>query len=181
MNIEKEIKILLTEEEYNRIGRLFEWDTEIAQTNHYYRCIGKSHYSSVRVRETGGRFYLQVKVPVSEDGALFIKKEYERELDSVPPALSAGELRELTGTELGDAVLMGELFTLRKTAHIENCEICLDRSEYLGITDFELELEYTGEYPQDLVDKMKKLGIDTERRPIGKYARFIQAKGRDNK
>ena len=173
MNIEKEIKLLLEKDEYEKLSAYFDWDSQIPQTNHYYRCTGKAHYSSVRVRQIGDRFFLQVKMPVSEDGTLFIKKEYEKELENVPPALSAAQLKELTGADLGDAVLMGKLFTLRKTAHIGSCEVCLDKSEYLGITDHELELEYTGEYPQEIVDKIRALGIDTERRPSGKYARFI--------
>lgn len=36
MNEEKEIKILLTESEYNLLDRYFKWTMNITQTNHYF-------------------------------------------------------------------------------------------------------------------------------------------------
>ena len=175
MNIEKELKVMLTEAQYERLSKEFEWEHTIEQRNHYFRCRNTKLFSSIRVRQIGERFFLQVKMPVSEEGALSVKKEFEKELSAVPPVLSAEELKELTGAYFGDAVGMGELFTLRKTAVIESCEVCLDKSEYLGITDFEIELEYTGEYPTELVGRIEALGICFDKPPVGKYARFIDA------
>ena len=175
MNIEKELKVLLTKEQYNRLSREFEWEHTIEQRNHYFRCKNTKLFSSIRVRQIGDKFFLQVKMPVSEEGALSVKKEFEKELSSVPPVILAGELKELTGADFADAVGMGELFTLRKTAMIGSCEVCLDKSEYLGRTDFEMELEYTGEYPTELVGRIEAFGISFDKPPVGKYARFIEA------
>ena len=175
MNIEKELKVLLSKEQYERLGKEFEWEHIIEQRNHYFRCKKPGLFSSIRVRQIGERFFLQVKMPVSEEGALSVKKEFEKELSALPPVLTAEELKELTGADFGDAIGMGELFTLRKTAQIGSCEVCLDKSEYLGITDYEMELEYTGEYPSELVGRIEAFGISFDKPPVGKYARFIEA------
>jgi uncharacterized protein YjbK len=39
-------------------------------------------------------------------------------------------------------------------------EICLDKSEYLDKCDYEIEVEYTGDFPDELTDELKKLGIE---------------------
>ena len=175
MNIEKELKVLLTEQEYDLIDKHFIWGDEISQRNHYYVCRDSKLWSSIRVREIDGEFFLQVKMPVSEDGALFVKKEFEKKLDTLPKELTAGELKELTGADFSDAVYVGDLFTLRKTCVIGDCEVCLDKSEYLGKTDYEIELEYNGEHPAALVSELEAMGISFDSPPTGKYARFLQA------
>ena len=173
MNIERELKVMLTKEQYDRLCGEFEWDRVICQTNHYYRCGNTKLFSSIRVREIDGEFFLQVKMPVSEEGALSVKKEYEKKLESLPPVLTDKELKDLTGADFGCAVPMGALFTERRSAFMDGCEICLDRSEYLGVTDYEAELEYTGEFPKALVERFESMGIDFDKPPLGKYARFI--------
>ncbi len=173
MNIERELKVMLTKQQYKRLCGEFEWDRVICQTNHYYKCENTQLFSSIRVREIDGEFFLQVKMPVSEKGALSVKKEFEKKLDCLPPVLTDRELSELTGADLGSAVAIGSLFTERRLAVIGSCEVCLDKSEYLGVTDYEAELEYTGEFPKALTERFERMGIAFDKPPLGKYARFI--------
>ena len=47
-------------------------------------------------------------------------------------------------------------------------------TEELGTVDYELEAEYTGEYPAGLIARIAALGITTERPVEGKYSRFCR-------
>ena len=82
MNEEKEIKILLTESEYNLLDRYFKWTMNITQTNHYFGSENdiRKKGDTYRIREKKGKYYLQVKVPQLYEGSLHVKKEYEKEV-----------------------------------------------------------------------------------------------------
>ena len=172
--LEKEIKILLTKEEHDKLEKAFDFHSEIKQVNNYYRseeCAGRR--ISVRVREVSGKCLLQVKLPVSDKGSLAVREEIERELDCVPETIGSGLLKEICGVE-AEAVLVGSLATVRKLCYdYEGIELALDENDYLGVKDYELEAEYTGEYPAALIESIKALGIDTEKPACGKYSRFL--------
>ena len=173
--LEKEVKIMLDEQEYALIEKAFGFSSEVMQVNHYYRSPSAAERRiTVRVREIGGKALLQVKMPVSDKGSLAVREEKETELGSVPEYVPA----ELLGSICGiyeNASAVGSLATLRKLCYdFEGIELALDRNEYLGVTDYELEAEYTGEYPDRLIDKLKELGIDTEKPAVGKYTRFCR-------
>ena len=80
-NIEREIKISLTQEQYKTAEKLFQWGKIIEQTNFYYIPQRDSGMTSIRVRQIGDRYFLQLKAPISENGALHVKKEYEQQLE----------------------------------------------------------------------------------------------------
>ena len=131
-NIEREIKISLTKEQYNIAEKLFQWNKIIEQTNFYYIPQRDSGMTSIRVRQIGEKYF---------------------------PA----------------ADLAGSLHTQRKLCtDFDHVEICLDKSEYLGLTDYELELEYTADYPEKPLEILKNAGITQGQAVIGKYARFME-------
>ena len=82
-NIEREIKISLTQDQYKTAEKLFQWGKIIEQTNFYYIPQQDTGMTSIRVRQIGDRYFLQLKAPISENGALHVKKEYEQQLDSL--------------------------------------------------------------------------------------------------
>ena len=173
--LEKEIKLMLTRSEYELLEKTFDFSSEIVQKNNYYRssaCAEKR--ISVRVRELGGKKLLQVKLPVSSSGSLDIREELERELDSVPQVISSELLSEICGIE-DEAVFIGALVTKRSLCYdYENVELALDKNEYLGMTDYELEAEYTGEYPEGLTARLKELEKKKKKAAFGKYSRFCK-------
>ena len=173
--LEKEIKLLLTNGEYELLEDAFDFSSEVVQTNNYYRSQACAERRiSVRVREIGGKKLLQIKMPVRDEGSLAVREEIERELDSVPDMIPAEMLNEICGVN-EEAVLIGSLATRRLLCYdYENVELALDKNDYLGFTDYELEAEYTGEYPAGLIARLKELGIDTESPAYGKYSRFCQ-------
>lgn len=82
---------------------------------------------------------------------------------------------QLVGRDFPAADLAGSLYTQRKLCtDFDHVEICLDKSEYLGLTDYELELEYTADYPEKPLEILKNAGITQGEAVIGKYARFME-------
>ncbi|MFR5052062.1 MAG: CYTH domain-containing protein [Ruminococcus bicirculans (ex Wegman et al. 2014)] len=164
-NIEREIKISLTQEQYKTAEKLFQWGKIIEQTNFYYIPQQDTGMTSIRVRQIGEKYFLQLKAPISENGALHVKKEYEQQLDSLPETLTAQELSQLVGRDFPAADLAGSLHTQRKLCtDFDHVEICLDKSEYLGLTDYELELEYTADYPEKPLEILKMQVSHREKR-----------------
>lgn len=175
--IEKEIKILLSQAEYDMLCETFKEDRVIVQRNNYYSCEkSKELTASIRIREIGNDCFLQVKTPIKTEGSLSVKHEFELKVSAVTDTIDAEILTKLTNIDFGNAKLIGALETRRRlTLPDSETEICLDKNMYLGKTDYELEIEYTGEYPQKLVDLLKEKGISAEKSTKGKFARFLQA------
>ena len=90
---------------------------------------------------------MQVKLPAHENSSGAVSRiELERELTSIPEFISGQELSEFSGAAgLPDVKLLGSLSTYRSVKRFDGAEIDLDKSEYFGRTDFELEVEYTDE------------------------------------
>ena len=184
--IEKEIKIMLTKNQYERLYNYFEYDETILQVNHYFgdrEDRYKKKDTTVRVREIDGKFYLQVKCPVenkdndkelAESINKKVRMEYEEELEKLPELITKEHLYDLTKKELFDAAYLGYLETKRMLCRkYENVEICLDYNKYLGIEDYEIEIEYTGDYPEYIINELEKLSIETDKPCKGKYSRFL--------
>ena len=63
--LETEFKAMLTEEQFNALRSMFEWDHVIEQTNSYYAdssMLLKQHGITLRVRTIDGLSKIQVKV-----------------------------------------------------------------------------------------------------------------------
>lgn len=184
MNIEKEIKILLSKEDYQRVKLLFEWDKEVTQKNYYYvnseNITCYCNEPTIRIRKKEGKYKLQIKIGVGkEKSCLHVKEEYEKPMFSVPDTISRTELKELTNADFkNDVLLIGNLVTCRKTCAIyDNTEISLDKNFYLGIEDYEIEIEYVNNYPNEIMEYLSKNGITSNKPSVGKFSRFMRRNG----
>lgn len=148
--IENELKVMLTREQYETLLFFYDWDGTIEQTNYYYDtpelALSEGHITC-RVRKLGEDCFLQMKLPNGRD---FSRVELEKRLGAeVPEELSAELLNGLAGEAAGFSLpevrLLGELFTTRAVKRFDGAEIDLDKSEYFGKTDYELEIEFTDE------------------------------------
>lgn len=154
--IENEFKIMLSKEQYDAIHTFYSWDTEVEQVNWYYDSESgelSGRHITCRVRTLGGRFYLQVKLPAHENSSGAVSRiELERELTSIPEFISGQELSEFSGAEID-----------------------LDKSEYFGRTDFELEVEYTDEASAQAVifEIEQQVTLDRKAPVTGKIRRFL--------
>ncbi len=176
--LETEYKSLLTRAEYEKIAEHFIWDCSFTQTNNYYGdadgILAKNRVM-VRVREKDGKSVIQVKLRKNTGSPLQICEELEFPCPGAPDELADSE--RYTGIKTGALKKLGASVTLRRSKMWDDkTEICLDKTEYLGITDYEIEVEYTGsEMPAALRAELGTLGIKFKAASIGKYTRFLNA------
>lgn len=175
--LETEYKSIITEEVYDKIKASYNWDWIKHQVNSYYIDetgeLGRRHIV-VRVREKDGRFAVQVKAHKNPGEALQICEETEFPIDCAPEEFSPEDGLRFTGIKTGVLTKAGSLDTLRcSLMWKDNVEICLDKSEYLDRCDYEIEIEYTGEMPKELMDELASMGVEFKEKSVGKYTRFI--------
>lgn len=146
-NIEQELKAVLDERQY---GILLEKSNvqPVLQTNYYFRYDKMPQSVMVRIRERNGEYILCYKCRISQNGGVTVCDERECEIgDGYAKKLIS---RGVTGTELNqmlncglssDFVCVGKLDTYRTKFTLGNWKLELDKNEYLGTTDYELECE----------------------------------------
>lgn len=84
---------------------------------------------------------------------IHINREYEKEIEIIPYIITKEELNNLCGVDFfEDRYLLNILVTERRNYICEDNIISLDRNSYLGITDYELEIEYKNK----IIEKIKK-------------------------
>ena len=182
--LETEYKSLLTEMEYNKIAEHFDWDSVKEQTNHYYcdedKILAKNRVM-FRIRVKDKKSVIQVKLHKNSNSPLQICEELEYPVDGVPEVIEDGE--KYTGIKTGELKNLGCTVTLRHSKMWDSqTEICLDKTDYLGITDYEIEIEYTGnEIPEELSAELTTLGVEFKASSVGKYTRFLRALENKNK
>lgn len=177
--IEKEYKVLLSEQQYTILCDLLELDDGTIQVNHYYdndllelADLG----ATIRIREKNNALKMQIKIPIEENRGLHIKKEIERQVDKIPSTIMFFAL-DLDFTLLNDNLSrIGSLTTLRKTYHFNNdIKIALDKNEYLQKIDYELEIEFKDNLTKEVKDILHAVKISFDEDAHGKYSRFINA------
>lgn len=159
--IENEFKIMLTEEQYKKLLAKYDFTT-VTQVNYYYdtgELDMSARHTTVRVRELGGNFYLQVKLPT--DRALS-RVELSTELQELPETLSGEVLKSLAEIDFPELKMLGSLKTTRSVWKFDGGEIDLDKSEYFGKTDYEVEIEFTNE--------------ENARKILGEITEFLEIK-----
>lgn len=140
-----QFKTLLTKEEYDKLIERFKGNRTDFQTNHYFdtkRFSLKALDSSLRVRERDTleltlkrkKGYKLVEITIPIDNQVF---QEMRETGTIPE----GEIKEELFPLIGDQRLYNflSLSTLRMYLPYKNGVLFIDKSEYLGETDYELE------------------------------------------
>lgn len=182
---EYEKKIMLSEDEYMSLVRTFSSldgltdikSSKVTQINHYYDSSSfslNSKSETLRVRQIGDCLKLQRKTnKVLVDGVRY-SDESELTLNTLPSQIS---LEQNTYNYLGSSV------TNRTNFYYETMVLSFDENIYLGIVDFELELE------AETMDDVNKYFLQffqefegASNKSPGKYSRFVQRlKGMDFK
>lgn len=130
----------------------------IKQINYYYDSDSLMLFKqgiTLRVRVIEGKIALERKENLTCVGGVRTAKEMNRELDELPESVDGYEL-------LGILQTTRTRFTLPDDTNID-----FDISRYLGIADYEVEIEIGKAIPRALITKLPKCGA------IGKYERFI--------
>jgi len=157
------------------VQRSFNWQEKIIQDNYYYNdtngYIGTNELT-VRIRKKKNKCYLQVKIPKLNEASLSIKEEREVEVTDIYQKIPSDIIKQVIDNELGEVFQIGKLTTKQKICMIDSCEMALDQKYYLGITDYELELECSGKVPSYIQQHLKEIGIGFDRCAFGKNKRF---------
>ncbi len=166
-NLEIEFKQLLNKKQYNQMLQDFSDYNQSTyyQTNYYLTHPNlDSRRISLRVREKGDQFELTLKMPqkvgLMETNIDITAEQFDRikEGEFLENEIFA-TLRHLEVDELATDLY---LTTRRSDMHIPEGLLSLDANEYLGRTDYEVELEVE-DYEKGLeffVTLMKKYDID---------------------
>ncbi len=144
--LEYEKKISLTEEEYYKLLRLMdEKKTKIMQTNYYYDSDDlkmNTQGITCRIREKNGKYEATIKAHNQTNKECSIEKTKET-LNEYDDTLFAGLHLKLQGSLITERVV---LYSDSK------CELVLDKNVYLGMTDYEMEVEYSPEYENETIN-----------------------------
>lgn len=183
-NIEIEFKNLLSESEFKALlNRFAVAESDLFyQANHYYDTSDyklKSRSSALRIREKSGTFELTLKEPTEDNIGLL---ETNQTLNSLPSSLD--EITEgavinrisAASISLSELKTFGTLATYRTEFPYKSGLLVLDKSEYLGVTDYEIEFEVP-EFNQGAIEfkeLLEDVGIEV-RETKNKVRRFHEA------
>lgn len=137
----------LTEREYGVLSSLTENKPQL-QVNYYFCTENFSPDEMIRIREKNGRFLLGYKKRLQQESGISVCDERECEIsaDFANSMLARGikysEINSMLKTQLDeDLHFVGKMETYRTTFYVQNWRLELDKSVYLGKTDFEVECE----------------------------------------
>lgn len=184
--IEIEFKNLLTEQEYNLLLEQLNIRSETAnkQVNYYFDTADmllKEHKSALRIRKKGGEYVLTLKEP-HPDGLLETHQKCTEteainamETGDIPQGQVTEQIRRLTSVSEAQFNYIGELSTKRLEIHEPDGLIVLDKSEYLGKVDYELEFETSARTAGEAAFKrlLNDYGIP-QRKTKNKIERFYE-------
>lgn len=165
-HIEKEYKMLLNKEEYISLLNNIDSNT-YKQANYYYSSSSK--IASFRIREIENKYIFTLKVKEND-----YHREYEFEISD--NSLNDERISDLFKEfNISEYRYVGELITYRTDLKLSKGIISLDKNEYLGVTDYEIEYElynYQDGDNSELINLLKKCNIKYIPNTITKRKRF---------
>ena len=162
-----EFKSLLTPEEYERLFQMFTGNQTDVQTNHYFdtpRFSLKALDTSLRVKERESlELFMKRKkgYSINELSLPITREQLEeiRETGVIPFPEFQSELTPL----IGDQKLINflSLSTHRLFLQYKNGILFIDKSEYLGVIDYEIEYEATSYHQgkKEFIELINELNI----------------------
>lgn len=180
-NMERELKTLVSKEQFEQLMTLVMPDECRIQINTYYDTPDgalKKQGIALRIRQIENSNILTMKKPLDA----ITKYEFER-------PVSASNLNELNQEEqqwiidhLGEGHDLKQLKTVVTTTtercikKTDDAEICLDKTDFAHHTDYEIEYEYTRDHDGISIYKnlLNQIGITYEKNCPSKLARAVK-------
>lgn len=157
-NVERELKMLLTKEEYEALLKVGNPLSQL-QVNYYFRYDNMPVFTMLRIRQKNGRYLFCCKRLLSAEHGINVCDEREADLDEetakkyINNGLTSTDIKKFVDVELPrDCKCVGTLNTYRAKFVMENWTIELDKNEYLQTVDYELECECDS---NELLEKLK--------------------------
>ena len=171
---ECEYKFLLTERQFTeateKAQNLYGSPQEKTQVNNYYddETLSLNRRGvTVRIRQAGGAGKLQIKQHGRSQNGCAVSEEREHDI--------AGSSSEINLPELGRLTLKGCLVTRRLSfAAYPGISLDMDTNTYLGLTDYEVEIEFDDTVQEQAKAIISTLGLDTMNH-LSKSERFFAA------
>lgn len=173
--IEKEFKYLITKEEFyifvKKLEKLkYNNKKEVLQTNYYYdndNCFLHKNNCTLRVREKKNKLSQQLKVRKEDGNGCVVSSETKTEIQNMPYAISSKRIKM---HEVNcEFKLLGSLVTNRTRYVFDGFSVDCDVSSYFGFKYYEIEIEYSGEPPEYVLELFKYNTLNC----ISKYTRFL--------
>ena len=137
---------------------------DIFQLNYYYDTHGFALFhcgETLRVRQIGETLKLQYKSNKSYFGEMRVSDEYSEKVDELPKIIAIHGLETYN---------VGIMATERINFNVGDCVVSLDKNYYLGMIDYEIEVETKKEH--DLPVILKNLSFHPDSK--GKYSRYVE-------
>ena len=145
-HVEKEYKMLVNKEQFDKLCSLYENLNFITQTNTYYDTVNgdiQKKKGAMRIRERNGRFLFTLKMRQENLDGL-CECECEVSENSIHALQSEEIVQLLHEYQIEAAIIpLTTLVTKRAVVETENAELCFDISTYGNHTDYEIEYEWT--------------------------------------
>ena len=167
--IEKEFerKLVVEEDDYYALLNYFDKNNlreDILQINYYYDTHDFDVYNSdetIRVRQIKNKLKLQYKYNKNHSGDIRISDESSKEISELPQVIK---------TDKFETQNIGMMVTERINFIIKECTISLDKNYYLGVIDYEIEVETVKEI--DISEIIQDIRFTSDGK--SKYIRFIE-------
>jgi uncharacterized protein YjbK len=185
-NIEIEAKILVNEKEFMQLKALLNLSeiNKVTQTNYYVddaKGSLRSYGFALRIRELNQSYTLTLKSPMAEGTleknqqitqAAYLKLKNDKQF----PEGLIKDFLEMFGFDTNQLTIITFLTTDRYETTFEGRNVCLDKNQYHGLVDYEVESEESS--LKNAADTLKllceKAGIEYKPNQISKYARAIK-------
>jgi uncharacterized protein YjbK len=185
-NIEIEAKILVNEKEFNQLKSLLKIDEKlkVTQTNYYVddqKGSLRGYGFALRIRELGQTYTLTLKSPMAE-GTLEKNQQINRDAylalqqKSIFPTGLIKDFLEMFGFDTATFKIITQLTTDRYETTFDGRHVCLDKNQYHGLVDYEIESEESSlkNAAETLKLLCEKAKIEYKPNHISKYARAIK-------
>jgi uncharacterized protein YjbK len=190
MMIENEYKFLIEKEcFYNLLQKAKAYYASIKaderiQINYYYDTDALELHKqniTLRARQTEDSLKLEVKRHLHKQDEFQTSNEIVCDIHHISNNLYASSHPALGLNPLQCYKLQGTLTTYRTTIlQSDKVAIVFDKSFYLGICDYEIEIEFEKEHESSALSLINYLNL-TQSNPLGKSTRFFNVKGRLNR
>lgn len=183
INIEKEYKFLINEDQFQQILEKYQFKDKIIQTNYYFDSqdflLAKDNIT-LRCREKNDMFYLQAKIKNKNNKNYTSSQELSVKIDSIPDIIDNQflytKLTSFPSKYKGITFKkIGLLTTTRHLVQINDLIIHLDKNLYNNTIDFEIEIEFDIESYEKVLEIIKILNLKNSVSINGKKNRFIKS------
>lgn len=179
-NQERELKIMLTKEQYDLLLNSYDFEKPVVQRNIYFDTpegFYRNRKGALRIRTIGQDQFVTLKLPKDS----ITKFEYEYPVQGhaeSPYELGPAErnLLEQNDQALPDYLeRIADFTTVRRNLNLEHAVLSLDETDFGYQKDYELEYEYKDQHDgiSKLNQILEKAGIQYKKNGPSKIARAV--------